>query len=79
METQTTTTAQANGVEPKPENLTLDVTTLPTLEEVKRQYLNLVLKQTGGNKVQAAKVLGVSVKTIYNQLDAYRAADAPKA
>lgn len=74
METQTTQTTIANGVE-KTESLTLNVTALPTMEEVERQYLNLVLKSTGGNKVQAAKILGVSVKTIYNKLDGYKASE----
>lgn len=71
METQTAQTI-SNGVE-KTESLTLNVTGLPTIQEVERQYLNLVLKSTGGNKVQAAKILGVSVKTIYNKLDGYKA------
>lgn len=51
----------------------IDVTNLPTLQELERQYLNLVLGKTSGNKPQAAKILGVSVKTVYNKLDAYKA------
>jgi DNA-binding NtrC family response regulator len=71
METQTTLPvgAQAGG---KQEKVVLDVTALPTMEEVERQYLNLVLAQTGGNKVKTAKILGFSVKTIYNKLDGYK-------
>lgn len=70
METQTTQTIPT--VTAVTESLTLDVTSLPTVVELERQYLNLVLEKTGGNKVQAAKILGVSVKTIYNKLDGYR-------
>jgi DNA-binding NtrC family response regulator len=53
------------------EVLKLDVTGLPTLEQVEQRYLTLVLQKAGGNKVQAAKLLGVSVKTIYNKLNSY--------
>lgn len=74
METQTTQTNTAN----ESDFLGLDVTGLPTMEELERKYLNLVLEKTGGNKVQAAKILGVSVKTIYNKLDSYRDAEAAK-
>jgi DNA-binding NtrC family response regulator len=55
------------------EVLNLDVTGLPTLEQVEQRYLTLVLQKAGGNKVQAAKMLGVSVKTIYNKLNSYAA------
>ena len=69
METQTVQPATTAN---ESEFLGLDVTNLPTLETVERQYLNLVLSKCGGNKVQAAKILGLSVKTIYNKLDSYR-------
>jgi len=55
------------------EVIKLDVTGLPTLQQVEQRYLTLVLQKTGGNKVQAAKMLGVSVKTIYNKLNSYAA------
>lgn len=60
----------------KQEKVTLDVTALPTMEELEKQYLNLVLAQTGGNKVKTAKILGFSVKTVYNKLDEYKDAEA---
>jgi DNA-binding NtrC family response regulator len=55
----------------------IDVTSLPTLQEVERQYLNLVLSKTAGNKPQAAKILGVTVKTVYNKLNEYKAKETP--
>lgn len=72
METQTASTM---GVSPvgKQEKITLDVTNLPTMEELERQYLSLVLEKTGGSKTQTAKILGFSIKTIYNKLDLYKA------
>ncbi len=53
------------------EVIQLDVTGLPTLEQVEKRYLELVLQKAGGNKPLAAKMLGVSVKTIYNKLNSY--------
>ena len=55
-----------------PEHL-LDVSAFPTLEELERQYLTLVLKKTAGSKPEAAKILGVTVKTVYNKLENYAA------
>jgi two-component system, NtrC family, response regulator AtoC len=44
---------------------------LPPLEEVERRHILKVLKHVGGNRTQAAKVLGVDPKTLYNKLKAY--------
>jgi two-component system response regulator AtoC len=41
---------------------------LPTLEELGKRYVRHVLKATGGNKTDAAAVLGVARKTIYRML-----------
>lgn len=69
METQASVTqAKADTTEA----VTLDVSSFPSLEQLERQYLNLVLERNGGNKATTAKILGVSVKTIYNKLDAYK-------
>lgn len=57
------------------QSVVIDVTNMPTLADLERQYLNLVLSKTAGNKPQAAKILGVSVKTVYNKLDEYKAKD----
>ena len=72
METETTLPVGATTA-PKQEKVILDVTALPTMAQLEEQYLNLVLAQTGGNKVKTAKNLGFSVKTIYNKLDGYKA------
>lgn len=39
---------------------------LLTLEKMKKAYCQFILHFCRGNKRQAAKILGVSVKTIYN-------------
>lgn len=72
METQTTLPVGATQVSAKAENLVLDVSQLPTMAELERQYLKMVLEKQGGNKVKAAKILGFSVKTIYNKLAEYK-------
>lgn len=73
METQTTLPVGASQPNVKAEKLVLDVSELPTMAELERKYLEAVLAQTGGNKVKTAKILGFSVKTIYNKLDGYKA------
>lgn len=49
---------------------------LPTLDEIERSVIEYRLQHFDGNKTEAAKSLGISLKTIYNKLNAYRAADA---
>jgi len=44
---------------------------LPTLEEVERRHILRVLRRTDGNRAQAAKILGVDPKTLYNKMKAY--------
>lgn len=48
-----------------------DPTDLVPLEEVERRYILEVLAAVGGNKSQAAKVLGVGRKTLYRRLEAW--------
>ena len=37
---------------------------LLTLEELKRQHVQLVLDHVDGNKTEAAKILGISTRTL---------------
>ncbi|MEX1199110.1 MAG: sigma-54 dependent transcriptional regulator [Pseudohongiellaceae bacterium] len=41
---------------------------LPSLNELERQYIELVLKQLDGNKRQAAEALGIGRRTLYRRL-----------
>ncbi|HUG35677.1 MAG TPA: sigma-54 dependent transcriptional regulator, partial [Candidatus Limnocylindrales bacterium] len=41
------------------------------LDEVERRHILRVLRQTGGNRAQTAKFLGVDPKTLYNKLKLY--------
>ena len=39
------------------------------LEEMERRYVNRALAAVGGNKSQAAKVLGIDRRSLYRRLD----------
>lgn len=41
------------------------------LEEVERRYIERVLRFSGGNKLQAAKLLGLDRRTLYRKLERY--------
>jgi transcriptional regulator of acetoin/glycerol metabolism len=47
---------------------TEDPRRLMTLEELERRYISRVLEMLGGNKTQAARVLGVDRRTLYRRL-----------
>jgi two-component system response regulator AtoC len=48
-----------------------DPAELVPLEEVERRYILRVMEAVGGNKSQAAQVLGLGRKTLYRKLEAY--------
>ncbi|MEW6269039.1 MAG: helix-turn-helix domain-containing protein, partial [Thermodesulfobacteriota bacterium] len=48
-----------------------DPAELVPLEEVERRYILRVMEAVGGNKSQAAHVLGLGRKTLYRKLEAY--------
>jgi transcriptional regulator with PAS, ATPase and Fis domain len=41
------------------------------LEDIERLHIARVLKASGGNKTQAAKVLGIDYKTLLNKVKEY--------
>ena len=41
----------------------------PTLAELERRYIELILRETGGNKKKAAEVLGIDRRTLYRTLE----------
>lgn len=46
------------------------------IEKVERALILATLESCGGNKTAAARMLGVSVKTMYNKLARYQGAGA---
>jgi DNA-binding NtrC family response regulator len=42
-----------------------------SLEQRERQAILAALERTGGHREQAADLLGISVRTLYNRLRAY--------
>jgi DNA-binding NtrC family response regulator len=46
------------------------------LERLERRHVEDVLRRHGGNKVQAAKALGVSRRSLYRLIDKYQLGEA---
>ena len=40
-----------------------------TLRELEERYIDQILQLTGGNKVQAARILGIDRKTLYRRAE----------
>ena len=52
---------------------------LVPMEEVERRYILKVLDTLGGNKRQAAKILGMDRRTLYRKLEKYGVSTADDA
>jgi two-component system response regulator HydG len=50
---------------PAPSTLLAQAARRPTLDELTREYVSLVLREAGGDKAKAAEILGVSKRTLY--------------
>jgi two-component system, NtrC family, response regulator AtoC len=61
---------QAGSSEAKPDMIQTDEVYL-TLEEVEKRHLVRVLKETKGNKVKAAKILGIDRRTLYRMAERF--------
>jgi two-component system response regulator HydG len=48
-----------------------DAAELPPMDEVERRYIERVLREVGGNKTQAARILGYDRKRLYRKLKRY--------
>jgi two-component system response regulator HydG len=46
----------------------------PTLEQIEREYLRLVMAKHGGNRQKTAAVLGISERNVYRLIERYRSA-----
>ena len=68
--------SEVSGVEPAAAPLTKEAgaglpDSLPTFEESERSLLERALETTHGNKVRAAKMLGISRKQLYAKIKKY--------
>lgn len=52
-------------------HLTYAQVRMSTLAEIEKDYILDVLKVVDGNKTKAAKILGITIKTLYNKLHEY--------
>jgi len=57
-------TAKAGGADSSDTNFTM-------LEAVERNAIVQMLKETGGNKLETAKRLGIGRQTLYNKIKGY--------
>lgn len=46
-----------------------------SLAEIEKRHIQRVVASTGGNKTQAARVLGIDTKTLYNKLKSYKSSE----
>ena len=46
-----------------------DPSDLVSMEEVERRYIARVMEAVGGNKTEAARILGLDRKTLYRKLE----------
>jgi DNA-binding NtrC family response regulator len=63
---------QLSGADPRKLPLAEAVARSFTLRDLEREYIERVLENTGGNKSEAAKILGVDRTTLYRKLEEYK-------
>ncbi len=71
--------ARAAADEPAPRARTVAVRVGASLAEAERALILATLDAVGGSRAEAAKLLGISLKTLYNRLQAYRGPGQPGA
>jgi len=54
-----------------------DGQTFPTLSDVEKRLIFLALKKTGGNRNEAANLIGINVRTLRNKLKEYQGGGSP--
>lgn len=69
LENQPTPPAMANPETDRQNDELLAGAVLPTLDQLQKRYVNMVLKEVDGNKRRAAALLGIGRRTLYRWLD----------
>ena len=65
------TTGSAMGTPAMSDSSALRITVGMSLDDVERTLITATLQAVGGSKTEAARLLGISLKTMYNRLHAY--------
>ena len=68
---RTLTRLSAAGLLPESEHAEVPDAGLLPLAEIEKEHILRVLKATGGNKTEAAKILGVNPTTVYRKIEKY--------
>ena len=55
----------------------LEANELTTLDEVERRFISRALHEANGDKLEAARLLGIGKTTLYRKLKQYGAKSAP--
>jgi len=56
---------------PSPDAPALDLSDVPTLEEAERRLVAAALRRSGGNKNEAARLLGIDRQRLYRKIEKY--------
>jgi DNA-binding NtrC family response regulator len=67
----TAATGSAMGTPAMSDSSALRITVGMSLDDVERALITATLQAVGGSKTEAARLLGISLKTMYNRLHAY--------
>ena len=68
---RTAATGSAMGTPAMSDSSALRITVGMSLDDVERTLITATLQAVGGSKTEAARLLGISLKTMYNRLHAY--------
>ena len=61
----------------KPPRFTLDLANEPTIDEIEKSYLEILLMKYGGHRCKVARALGTSERTTYRLIKKYGLENAP--
>lgn len=64
-------TSQSYDMEPPPIINTMSLNTTKTLKDIEKELICDTLSRVNGNKTKAAKLLGISVRTLWNKVNEY--------
>jgi DNA-binding NtrC family response regulator len=70
-----TETAQATELDPSPILNMVPLNSTKTLKDIEKELICNTLSRVDGNKTKAAKLLGISVRTLWNKVNEYEMTD----